>query len=43
MFEMLFKDNVNLFDECVGWNGECSVVFGVVMLVVILVYVDMFV
>lgn len=38
MFEMLFKDNVDLFDVCVGWDGVCSVVLGVVMLQVILEY-----
>ncbi|KVD98505.1 M14-type cytosolic carboxypeptidase [Burkholderia anthina] len=40
--EMPFKDNANLPDERVGWNGERSAALGAAMLAAILVHVDTF-
>lgn len=40
--EMPFKDNANLPDERVGWNGERSAALGAAMLAAILVHVETF-
>ena len=40
--EMPFKDNANLPDERVGWNGERSAALGAAMLQAVLHHLDMF-
>jgi murein tripeptide amidase MpaA len=40
--EMPFKDNANLPDERVGWNGERSAALGAAMLQAILWHVERF-
>jgi murein tripeptide amidase MpaA len=39
---MPFKDNANLLDERVGWNGERSAALGAAMLQAILRHVETF-